>query len=187
MKNITVLHKHFLCGIECYVLTTDAQTDRNSSYISSLREEIEYLTEDNREKALIIKQLTEIKSTVNPTSTLVTCNGNSTDRTRQNSNNLIHNTIQNDNFEKRELLKNKENANKSFPNTITLSTIDNFTSTCFEYPVNKKIASTTEKSSRKLAKRNTRKGKKKVIVKIKTKIIGIRQMFMFLATVWLKK
>ena len=143
------------------MLTTDAHTDKNSSYISSLRDEIEYLTEDNRRKPLIIKQLTEIKSTVNPTSTLVTCNGNSTDRTRQNSNNLIQNTIQNDNFEKKELLKNKENANKSFSSTKTLSTMDNFTSTCFEHPVNKKIASTTGKISWKLVKKKENKKKTK--------------------------
>ena len=153
------------------MLTTDAHTEKNSSYISSLRDEIEYLTENNREKPLIIKQLTEIRSTVNHTSTLVTCNGNSTDRTRQNSNNLIHNTIQNDNFEKKELLKNKENASKSFSSTKTLSTMDNFTSTCFEHPVNKKIASTTGKISRKLVKKkeSKRKQKKKRIIVNKKK------------------
>ena len=53
-------------------LTTDLPTDEHSSYISSLREEIEYLREENRAKKLIIKQLTEIKTTVNPTNTLVT-------------------------------------------------------------------------------------------------------------------
>ena len=52
--------------------TTDAPIDKNSSYIISLREEIEYLREENKAKTLIIKQLTEIKSTVNPTNTLVT-------------------------------------------------------------------------------------------------------------------
>ena len=36
-------------------LTTDAPTDEHSSYISSLREEIEYLREENMEKTLIIK------------------------------------------------------------------------------------------------------------------------------------
>ena len=36
-------------------LTTDAPTDEHSSYISSLREEIEYLREENRAKTLIIK------------------------------------------------------------------------------------------------------------------------------------
>ena len=40
-------------------LTKDAPTDEHSSYIRSLREEIEYLREQNRTKALIIKQLTE--------------------------------------------------------------------------------------------------------------------------------
>ena len=49
------------------VLTTDAPTDKRSSYISSLREEIEYFREENRTKTLIIKQLTEIKTTVKPT------------------------------------------------------------------------------------------------------------------------
>ena len=62
-------------------LTTD--TDEHSSYISSLREEIGYLRETNRAKKLIIKQLTEIKATVNPTNTLVTYNESSTDRTTQ--------------------------------------------------------------------------------------------------------
>ena len=124
---------------------------------------------------MIIKQLTEIKSTVNPTSTLVTCNGNSTDRTRQNNNNLIHNTIQNDNFEKKELLKNKENANKSFSSTKTLSTMDNFTSTCFEHPVNKKIASTTGKISWKLVKKkeNKKKQKKRIIVNKKKRSVYV--------------
>ena len=70
------------------VLTTDAPTDKKYSYISSLKEETEYLREENRAKTLIIKQLTEIKTTVNPTSTLVTCNENSTDKTTQNSNNI---------------------------------------------------------------------------------------------------
>ena len=40
-------------------LTTDAPTDKSSSHISSLREEIEYLREENRAKTLIIKQLTD--------------------------------------------------------------------------------------------------------------------------------
>ena len=44
-------------------LTTDAPTDKSSSHISSLREEIEYLREENRAKTLIIKQMTEIKTT----------------------------------------------------------------------------------------------------------------------------
>ena len=50
-------------------LTTGAPRDGHSSYISSLREEIEYLREENRAKTLIIKQLTEIKATRNPTNT----------------------------------------------------------------------------------------------------------------------
>ena len=36
-------------------LTTDSPTDEHSPYISSLREEIEYLREENRTKMLIIK------------------------------------------------------------------------------------------------------------------------------------
>ena len=78
------------------VLTTDAPTDKNSSYISSLREGIEYVREENRAKTFITK-LTEIKTTVNPTSMLVTCNENSTDKITQNSNNVIDKTIQNNN------------------------------------------------------------------------------------------
>ena len=74
-------------------LTTDAPTDKSSSHISSLREEIEYLREENRAKKLIIKQLTEIKTTVNPTNTLVTYNKNSTDKTTQNTDNVIDKTI----------------------------------------------------------------------------------------------
>ena len=62
-------------------LTTDAPIDKNSSHISSLREEIEYLREENRTKTLIIKQQTEIKTTVNSTNTLVTYNENSKDNT----------------------------------------------------------------------------------------------------------
>ena len=42
-------------------LTTDAPTDEHSSYISSLREEIEYLREENRAKTMIIKQLKKKK------------------------------------------------------------------------------------------------------------------------------
>ena len=124
------------------VLTTDASTDINSSYSSSLREEIEYLSEEKRAKTLIIKQLTEIKTTVNPISTLVTCNENSIDKTSQNSNNVIDKTIQNNN---QELLKNKKDANKNLDNTKTLSKTDTFTSTCFEHPTNKKNASTNGK------------------------------------------
>ena len=77
------------------VLTTDATIDKNSSYISSLREEIEYLREENRAKTLIIKQLTEIKITVNHTNVLVTYNENSKDKATQNSDNVIDKTIQN--------------------------------------------------------------------------------------------
>ena len=63
-------------------LTTDAPTDEHSSFISSIKREKEYLREESRAKALIIKQqLTEIKTTVNPTNTLVTYNENSTNKT----------------------------------------------------------------------------------------------------------
>ena len=92
-------------------LTTDAPTDEHSSYISSLREEIEYLREENRAKKLIIKQLTEIKTTVNPTNTLVTYNENSTDKTTQNSDNVIDKTIQNNN---KEPFKNKKKYKQKF-------------------------------------------------------------------------
>ena len=89
-------------------LTTDAPTDEHFSYINSLREEIEYLREENRAKTLIIKQLTDIKTTVIATSTLLT---------------MI-------------IFKNKKSTNKNLPNTKTFSTTDNFTSTCFEPPKN---------------------------------------------------
>ena len=125
-------------------LTTDAPTDEHSSYISSLREEIEYLREENRTKTLIIKQLTEIKATVNPTNTLVTYNKNSTDKTTQNSDNVIDKTIQNNN---KEPFKNKKNANKNLADTNTLSATDNFTSTCFEHPKNKKNESPNGKNT----------------------------------------
>ena len=88
------------------VLTTDASTGKNSSYISSLREEIEYLREENRAKTFITK-LTEIKTTVNPTSTLVTCSENSTDKITQNSNNVIDKTIQNNNQKLKKKCKKK--------------------------------------------------------------------------------
>ena len=112
-------------------LTTYAHTDEHSSYISSFREEREYLREENRAKTLIIKQLTEIKTTVNPTNTLVTYNENSADKTTQNSDN--------------EPFKNKKNTNKNLANTKTLSTTDNFTSTCFEHHKNEKNASVNGK------------------------------------------
>ena len=53
---------------------------------------------------LIIKQLTEIKTAVNPTNTLVTYNENSTDKTTQNGDSVINKTIQNNN---KNLLKQK--------------------------------------------------------------------------------
>ena len=54
--------------------------------------------------------MTEIKTTVNPTSTLVTCN-DTTDTTTQNSNNVIDKTIQNNN---QRLLKNKGKWKEKF-------------------------------------------------------------------------
>ena len=86
-------------------LTTDAPTDEYCFYISSLREEIEYPREENRAKMLIIKQLTEIKTTINLTYTLDTYNENSTDKTTQNSDNVIDKTIQDNN---KEPFKNKK-------------------------------------------------------------------------------
>ena len=125
-------------------LTTDAPTDEHSSYISSLREEIEYFREENRTKTLIIKQLTEIKTTVNLTNTLVTYNENSADKTTQNSDN--------------EPFKNKKNTNKNLANTKTLSTTDNFTSTCFEHPKNEKYESQNGKNT---SEANEKKKQKK--------------------------
>ena len=92
-------------------LTTDAPTDEHFSYISSLREEIEYLREENRTKTLIIKQLTEIKTTVNLTNTLVTYNENSADKTTPNSDNVIDKTFQNNN---KEPFKNKKKQKQKF-------------------------------------------------------------------------
>ena len=100
-------------------LTTDAPTDEHSSYISSLREEIEYLREENRTKTLIIKQLTEIKTTVNPSNSLVNYSENLTDKTNQNSGNVIDKSL---------LKTKKTHTNKNLTNTKTLSTTDNFIS-----------------------------------------------------------
>ena len=97
-------------------LTTDAPTDEHSSYISSLREEIEYLREENRAKSLIIKQLTEIKPTVNAKNMLVTYNENSTNKTTENSDSVIDKTIQSNN---KEPFKNKKNTNKNLVKTKT--------------------------------------------------------------------
>ena len=143
-------------------LTTDAPTDKSSSHISSLREEIEYLREENRAKTLIIKQMTEIKTTrKNPTNTFVTYNENSKEETTQNSDNVIDKTIQNN---KKELFKNKRNTSKNVANMITLSTTDNFTSTCFEHPKNEKNASTNGKNTSEAnEKKKKRKRRKKII------------------------
>ena len=58
---------------------------------------------------LIIKQLTEIKTAVNPTNTLVTYNENSTDKTTQNGDSVINKIIQNNN---KNLLKTKKYKKK---------------------------------------------------------------------------
>ena len=71
---------------------------------------IEYHREENRDKTLIIKQLTEIKIKVNPTNTLGTYNENSTDKTNQNSNNVIDKIIQNNS--NNVLFKHKEKQTK---------------------------------------------------------------------------
>ena len=92
---------------------------------------------------------------VNLTRTLVTCNNNSEDQTIQNSNNVIDKTIQNNSTGL--LKKKKKNANKNLANTKTLSTTDNFTSTCFEHPINEKIASTNGKNTSEAIKKENRK------------------------------
>ena len=110
---------------------------------------------------MIIKQIPEIKTTLNPTNSLVTYNENSTDKTTQNSDNVIDKTIQNNN---KELFKNKKNTNKNFGNTKTLRTTDNFTSTCVVHPRNKKNASANGKKARpRLTKRKNRKRSNKII------------------------
>ena len=94
---------------------------------------------------MIIKQLTEIKTTTNPTNTLVTYNESSKDKTTQNSDNVIDKTIlQNNN---REPFKNKKNKNKKLANTKTMSTTDNFTSKCFEHPKKEKEESPNGKNT----------------------------------------
>ena len=137
-------------------LTTDPPTDEHSSYISSLKEEMEYLREENRAKTLIIKQLTEIKAIVNPTNTLVTYNKNS-DKTTKNSDNVIDKTILNN---KKEPFKNKTNTNKNLANTKTLSTTDNFTSTYFEHPKNEKSESPNGKNTSEANEKKKQKKKK---------------------------
>ena len=56
-------------------------------------------------KSIDVKQMTEIKTMVNPTSMLVTFNEDSKDKNTQNSKNVIDKTIQNNN---KELLKTKK-------------------------------------------------------------------------------
>ena len=106
---------------------------------------------------LIIKQLTKIKVAINPTNTLVTYNENSTDKTIQNSDNVIDKTIQNNN---KEPFKNKKNTNKNLANTKTLSTTDNFTSTCFEHPKNEKEKSPNGKNTSEANEKKKQKKKK---------------------------
>ena len=73
----------------------------------------------------------------------------------QNSNNVIDKTIQNNN---KEFFKNKKNRNKNLADTKTLSTTDNFTSTCYEHPKNEKNASAKEKI---ISEANEKKKQKK--------------------------
>ena len=76
----------------------------------------------------------------------------------QNSNNVIDKTIQNNN---KEFFKNKKNTSKNLADTKTLSTTDNFTSTCYEHPKNEKNASAKGKiisEANKKKKQKKRKG-----------------------------
>ena len=129
------------------------QPDKSSSYISSLKEEIEYLREENRAETLIMKQMAEIKTMVNTTSTLVTCDDKSLDKTIQNSNIVINKTIQNNN---KELLKSK-NTNKNLANMETLSTTDNLTTTCLEHPLNENNVSIIGKNTSKASEKKSHK------------------------------
>ena len=86
--------------------------------------------------------------------TLVTYNEIPTDKTIQNSDNVIDKTIQNNN---KELFKNKKNTNKNLANTKTLSTTDNFTKTCFEHPKNEKNASANRKNTSEANKKKKQK------------------------------
>ena len=52
-------------------LVNNKHSENNSLYMNPLKEEIEYVREQNRAKKLIIKQLTDTKTTTNPTSTSV--------------------------------------------------------------------------------------------------------------------
>ena len=138
-------------------LTADAPTDKNSSYISSPREEMEYLREENRAKTLVIKQLTEIKTTVNVTNTLVTYNENSKDKTTQNSDNIIDKTIQ---YNKQGNSEKQKISNKNLAYTKFLSTTDNFTNTCFEHPENEKNARANGKKTSEANEKKKQKTKK---------------------------
>ena len=78
-------------------------------------------------------------------------------QTTQNSNHVIDKTIQNNN---KELLKNKKNASKNLANTKTLNTTANFSSTCFEHPVNEKNSSTNRKNTSEASEKKTQKKKR---------------------------
>ena len=82
---------------------------------------------------------------------------NSTFNTTQNSDNVIDKTIQNNN---KEPFKNKKNANKNLAITKTLSTNDNFTSTCFEHPKNEKYDSKNGKNTSEANEKKKQKKKK---------------------------
>ena len=138
---------------------------------------------------MIIKQLTEIKTTINLTNTLVTYNKNSKDKTTQNSDNVIYEPIHNKN---KELFKNIKNANKNLDNTRTLSITDNFTSTCFEHNKNEKTENANgKKTRRRLRKRKNRARRKKIMrlpigtTAMRIELIRINRMFIFLVTAWL--
>ena len=72
----------------------------------------------------------------------------------QNSNNVIDKTIQNN----KEFFKNKKNTSKNLADTKTLSTTDNFTSTCYEHPKNEKNESAKGKI---MSEANEKKKQKK--------------------------
>ena len=61
--------------------------ENDSLYINSLRKEIEYLREENWAMALIIKQLTDTKTNINPTSMLVSSGDTVLNTTTQHNNN----------------------------------------------------------------------------------------------------
>ena len=105
----------------------------------------------------MIKQLTEVKTTVKPTNMLVTYDENSTDKTTQNSDSVIDKIIKNNN---KEPFKNKKNTNKHLDKTKNLSTTANFSSTCFEHPKNEKNASANGKNASEASEKKKQKKKK---------------------------